>query len=365
MLKRLTCFFLLAVAFLAAGCDDGVAPVPTDTPFIEGTAADAQIGVVVNSTGNAVRFFQLADPDEVREVPLGASASVTPTGVAIREWKLAMPLGNAASVAIIDATDQRIERFFLFPSGNATGAAFTENGALLVANLSEDEVGRIALNQESDAIEHRVPVAPAPTHIEVAAGRAFVVSSNLDDSFAPLGPGVVTALDPVSLEVEGTVETGGTNATSAAVGPDGLLYVVNTGNYRDPGNLAVIDPATLERVEVVENIGVGPGSIIIDKDGLAYISGFFFGTLVFDTGSRRFVRGPGDPVCARLPEGGCRGAFSTAVAEDGRVYQAFFGSTSQGLAPWIFVYEAGTYALSDSIPSGQGPTAIRVTTFTR
>lgn len=365
MLRRTISFFVLAFALLSAACDDSVAPVPEDIPFIEGTAEDAQIGVVVNSTGNAVRFFQLADPAQVREVPLGASASVTPTGVAIRERKLAVPLGNAASVAIIDATDQRIERFFLFPSGNATGSAFTEDGALLVANLVDDEVGRITLDQESDAIEDRVSVAPAPTDIEVTGDRAFVVSGNLDENYAPLGPGIVTLLDPVSLEVEGTVETGGTNPSDAAVGPDGLLYVVNTGNFVDPGSLAVIDPATLERVDLVEQIGVGPGSIAIDDDGLAYISGFFFGTVVFDTGARSFVRGPGDPVCAPLPEGGCRGAFSTAVAADGNLYQAFFGSARQGLAPWIFVYEAGSHALTDSIPAGQGPTAIRITTFTR
>lgn len=361
-LRTATLALLLAVVTLV-GCDDGPVGPGSDRPFVEGTDSDPRIGLVVNSSGNALRFFQLGSPETIRVVPLGASSSVTPTGLSVRGRKVAVPLGNAASVAVIDAAEQSVERFFLFPSGNATGSAFAEDGSLLLANLTDDEVGRVTLGQAGDAIEQTVDVAPAPTDIEIVDGRALVISGNLDQNFVPLGPGVVTALDPTTLEVLGTAETGGTNPNDAAVGPDGLLYVVNTGNYVDPGSIVVIDPATLARLDVIDNAGVGPGSIAIGDDGLAYISGFFFGTLVLDTETRTFVRGPDDPLCAPLEDGGCRGAFDSAVTDDGTVYQLFFGSTKEGLAPWVFVYEPGSFALADSIDGGLGPSAIEIRIF--
>ena len=361
MLKRLSVLVLLA---LVQGCDDDpVEPGPVDRPFHQGTESDPRIGVVVNTLSSSLQLFQLGDPGQVREVALGASSAVTATGVATAEEALAVPLGNAASVAVIDPTTLRIDRFFLFPSGNATGAAFTGDGALLVANLLDDQVGRVTLDQPSDAIEALVDVAPGPTDIEIAGDRALVLSGNLDDSFVPIGPGIVTALDPVTLEVLGTVETGGENPTAAAVGPDGLLYVLNTGDYVSPATIAVIDPASMERIDLIEDTGVGPGALTIDERGLAYVSGFFLGTVILDTADRSWVRGPDDPVCAPLSGGGCRGAFDASAADDGRLYQAFFGSPSEGLPPWIFVYEPDTWVLTDSIPAGQGPATVRIAVF--
>lgn len=363
-IPRLPAALLLTAVALLAGCDDDDPVDPGgERPFFQGTEADPQIGLVVNSLDNTLTLFQLGDPAEIREIALGASSAVTATGVAAGARSVAVPLGNAASVALIDPETLRIDRFFLFPSGNATGAAFTPSGALLVANLLTDQVGRVTLDQESNTIDQLVDVAPAPTDIELSRGRALVLSGNLDDGFSPLGPGVVTALDPTTLEVLGTVETGGENPSASAVGPDGLLYVINTGDFVSPATLAVIDPTTLERVDLIEDVGVGAGAITVDGDGLAYISGFFLGTLVFDTVTRSWVRGTDDPVCAPLEGGGCRGAFDAVAGEDGRLYQAFFGSAGEGLAPWIFVYDPGSWALRDSIPSGQGPTAARIAVF--
>ena len=83
---------------------------------------------------------------------------------------------------------------------------------------------------------------------------------------------------------------------------------------------------------------------------------------MFNTATRTFVRGPNNPVCAKLANGSCRGAFATTTNANGDVYQAFFGSTSQGLAPYIFVYKASTFALTDSIAVGSGP-ALAIRTF--
>jgi DNA-binding beta-propeller fold protein YncE len=356
----------MAVILASAACgsdDTATGPDPAEPPFLAGTQDDPQIGLVVASLGRTLTMFQLGDPEERRTIALGASTSVTPVGMAVRGNRILVPLGNAASVALIDATTERVERFFLFASGNTSGSAWIDDRAALVSNLVSDQVGRITTDQSGDAIDQLVDVAPAPADILLAAGRAFVVSGNLGDDFLPLGNGIVTALDPTTLEVLGTIDTGGSNPQYGAVGPDGRLYVVNTGDFFTPGTMAVIDPVSLERTDLIEGMGVGPGAISIDDRGLAYVSGFFFGTIVFDTTRRSFVRGPDDPVCAPLEGGGCRGAFHARADRDGDLYQVFFGSPNEGLAPFTFVFDAETFALADSVPADGGPAAVAIQVF--
>jgi len=277
--------------------------------------------------------------------------------------RAAVPLGNAASVALIDLEGLRITRFFVFPKGNATGSAFADDTTLLAANFIDDYVGRATLNQASDSIRQTVNVAPGPIAIVMAAGRAAVVSSNLNENYVSIGNGVVTFLDPRTLQVQGVVQTGGTNSTDAAVGPDGLLYVVNTGDFVADGSVTIIDPRTMRVEATVGGFGPGPGSIHVDAQGLAYVSSFSTGTVVWNTRTRTFVRGPGNPLCARLPGGACRGAADATTDVQGNVYQAFFGSAAQNQAPQVFVYRPGDFALTDSISSVNGPIAVEVRSF--
>lgn len=349
---------LAAAAVLAtAACDSSTS---SEQPFI--LDGDSEVGVVVNSTGKSLTLFRV-DDGEARQIALGASSSVTPTGLSVRARRAAVPLGNAASVALIDLEKLAITRYFYFPQGNATGSVFADDTTLLAANLQDDYVGRATLRQATDSIRQRVNVAPAPTAIVMAGGRAAVVSGNLDANYVPLGNGIVTFLDPRTLQVQGTVQTGGTNPGDAAVGPDGLLYVVNTGDYVSDGSVTIINPTSMTVVATVGGFGSGPGSIHVDAAGLAYVSSFSAGTLVWNTRTRAFVRGKDNPVCAKLANGSCRGAFDATTDVQGNVYQAFFGSASQGLAPRVFVFRPGSFALADSIVSVNGPSALEVRSF--
>lgn len=358
---------LLLVAAVIGGCSDN-STAPTSRDFLQGTSSNPQIGLVVNTTGKALTLFQLGNPTETREIPFGASSAVTPVGLVFRGTHAVVPLGNAASAALVDLGGLRIERFFTFPSGNATGAAFVDDNTFLVVNLVGDYLGKVTLDQTDASITDTVSVAaPAPTAVVVSEGRAFVVSGNLDENFAPLGPGVVTVIDPATMVPIDTIQSGGTNSSAAAVGPDGLVYVLNTEDFVAAGSVTVIDPATLQVVGTFPGFGAGPGSIHIDADGLAYVSGFFTGTLVWNTATHAFVRDVNNPVCARLtnaPGTPCRGAFDATRASDGSIYQAFFGSASEALPPYVFVYSP-TYELVDSVSVGVGPVSIDIGTFTR
>ena len=339
-----------------------VALLVEELEFLDGTVGDPQIGIIVNSGGNAVRLFRLGDPDERRDIALGASSAVTPTGISIRGETGAVPLGNAASVAVIDLRSRQIASFFLFESGNASGSAFVDDTTVLVANQQTDQVGRFVLGQAGATITDLVPVTEFPTSV-VAFNEsvAFVISANLDDNFASAGDGVVTAIDAVGMTV--TVETGGTNPQFGVMGPDGMLYVMNTGDYASPSTLAIIDPGALERVQVVGGFPAGSGHVHISEDGTLYASAFFAGTVAWDTATRTFVRPGSDPICAPLEGGGCRGAFAAHTAADGSLYQTFFGSTREGLPPQVFRYEPGSYALADSIDAGSGPVGLEIRSF--
>lgn len=351
-----------ALAAIAAACSSD-STGPTARGFLDGTSTNPQIGVVLNSTGKSLVLFQLGSPDSTRQLALGTSSTVTPVGFSIRGHRVAVPLGDAASVALVDLDALTAQRFFLFARGNATGSAFVDDTTVIAANLLGGYVGKFTVGQTSDSITDTVTVAPAPTAVAIAGGRAFIISANYDANYNTLGNGIVTAIDPATMHVLGSVETGGTNASDAAVGPDGKLYVLNTGDYVDPGSVTIIDPSTLSVVSTVPNMGVGPGAISIDSTGLAYISGFYFGTIVWNTQTQTFVRGADDPVCAPIAAGGCRGAFASTADAAGDLYQAFFGSAADGLPPYVFVYHVGSYALTDSVTVGSGPAAIAIRTF--
>jgi hypothetical protein len=352
---------LLAFALVTVGCN-GTSLTEPVLGFLDGTSDNAQIGLVVNSLERSVKLFHLGDPTEHRDIALGESSQITPVALSLRGRRAVIPLGNAASVALVDLEELRVERFFLFPSGNATGSAFVDDRTIVVTNLIDDVVGLVSVDQVGDDIDQILSVAPAPASILTSNGRILVISSNLDENFTPIGDGVVTVVDPATFEIIGTVPTGGTNPQSAALGPDGLLYVVNTEDFVSSGSIAVIDPVSLQLVDNIPGIGVGPGAIYIDADGLAYVSGFFLGTVVIDTGSHNFLRGPDDPVCVRF-EGSCLGVFDAETDADGNIYQVFFGSPAQDLPPFVYVFGRGNYELVDSVAVGMGASSIDIRSF--
>ncbi|HWK89131.1 MAG TPA: hypothetical protein VNP72_04025, partial [Longimicrobium sp.] len=160
---------LLLGALAVAACEND--PTTSDDRFLDGARGNAEIGLVLNSLEKSLTLFQLGDPDERREIPFGASAAVTPVSFSVRGERAAVPLGNAASVALLDLRTQRIGRFFVMPQGNATGSAFADDTTVLAANFLDDYVGRFTAGQPGDAITQTVAVAPAPAEIEVVGSR--------------------------------------------------------------------------------------------------------------------------------------------------------------------------------------------------
>lgn len=359
-MKRFAVVSATVLAVTACGSDTSTAP---KHGFLSG-----QVALVVNSTGRAVTLFQTASSTTQETVQLGASSSITPVDASIRGTMAVVPLGDAASAALIDLTKPAITKYFLYPGGFATGSAWVDDTTFLVDNTGSGTVGKVTVNQNSDSISDTVAVTPQPAAIVMSGSTAYVISSNLDANGNSLGPGELTAINPSTMTITGTLTLPGTNSSAGALGPDGKLYILNTGDFMSPGSMSIVNPATLTIEQTVTNMIVGPGAIYIDANGLAYISSFFTGTVIYNTTTGAYVRGPSNPVCAPLPNnGGCRGAFDAETDSKGNVYQVFFGSAASGNIPaypgQVFVYAAGTYALVDSVAVGQGPSAIRIASY--
>jgi YVTN family beta-propeller protein len=359
--RQTACATIVVIATAAGVAACGNAPTAGRiSKFLNGANGNNQIGLVVNSLGRSLTLFQLGRPTAQEQVAFGASNAITPVGIAVRGTTALVPLGDAASVALLDLDAPSVLRIYLFPSGNATGQAYVDDTTALAANTLTNVVGRFTTAQASDSITQTVSVAPSPGDIQVANGAAYVTSANLDSSYNPIGNGIVTKLNAATLAVLATGPTTGTNSTAATIGPDGHLYVVNTGDYVSQSTVTVMDTATLAVLATIPNAGVGAGAIAIDANGLAYISSFYSGTVIYNTGTSTYVRGIGNPLCVTAG-GNCLGAFDARPDAAGDVYQTFFGTQSQPSI--IYVYAHGTYVLTDSITVGQGPAGLRIATF--
>lgn len=351
---------LLLVAILAAGCSSDDAP---DRTFLDGTEDDPGIAISVGSIGTTLLLLQTGNPDERLEIPLGTSSDITAVGFSVRDRMAAVPLGNAASVALVDLEAGTIDRYFTFPAGNATGSAWVDDETVIACNQLTDVCGRFTVDQADDEMTLSDALTPFPTAVAATAGRVFVVSSNLDDSYVPAGPGVVTELDPATLEVVRTF-TVGTNPQYGGINVDGKLYVVNSGDWgMANGSVSVINLTTNEVEDEVTGFGDFPGPVSFDGNGLLAVSSFSFGSVVWNATLGTFVRGADNPVCAPAT-GGCRTASDGAFAPNGNFYQSFFGSAAAALPAYYFVYDGTTFALQDSIPVPVGPSGLQVLDFT-
>src|SRR5579862_1252382 len=100
---------LVSLALVATACGSDNATAPKG--FLHG-----QVGIIVNSTGRALTMFQLTSPDSQRTLSLGGSNAITPVDASVRGTVALVPLGDAASAALVDLTKPSITRIFVYPS---------------------------------------------------------------------------------------------------------------------------------------------------------------------------------------------------------------------------------------------------------
>ncbi len=331
----------LLAAGLAAACADTIAPL----------ADPVEVLLVVNRTSNTLSIVPVETPDAAVQVSLGGVGSDATT-LAARDGIAIVPLGPGDGISVVDLRLGVVQTRVPLPGSGTTGAAIVDDSIAYVGSPARNTLTRVNfLTGESLDI----PVGQYPQAVIFTRGRLFVLNGNLDPMRQPLGESWITVIDPATNAPASGVDsiplTGPGNASSGAVGGDGLLYVVSTGSTLEgEGRLSIVDP--VERVEVASFSGLGraPGQVATDGEARVLVSSVTEGLLVFDADSNKVIRGAGEGI----PIPG-----NTAVAIDSRrrVYAVESGACG-GLTP------GRAHVLSDdleddvrTLPLGRCPSA--------
>jgi hypothetical protein len=304
----------IAAAGLALGCADTNAPLPEPTEVL----------LVVNSTANTLSIVPVEASGQVVSVPLGGTTP-TPVGVSARKSIAIVPLGLDNAVAVVDLHTAKVIHTIPLPANSgATGSTIVDDSIAYVGNPNLNTVSRV---NYLTGVTTDVAVGTFPQGLIFTRGKVFVLNGNLAN-FAPVGPSWLTVLDPVTnaraTGGDSIPLTGPGNAGFAEVGSDGLLYVMNTGDYfSGEGRLSVVDPLARTELASHTGFGTGPGNLASDGGSHLFVSSFSEGVMEFDLDSNKVVRGAGHGL--PVPD-------NSAVAADskGRLYAIESGPCSGG-----------------------------------
>lgn len=328
-----------ALALAACGTDSPSEPAPTPT---------AEVGVIVNSQDHSLSVFSVDEPQSVTTIGLGPDGS--PVTVAARGAIAVIPLGTFPAAAVVDLRTAAVVDTVGLPEGSgATGVAFLNDSIALVANSGRNSVSPIHVGRGEPGEE--LAVGGYPQAIVAVEDTAWVLNAELGDDFQPTGPGTISLVAGDPLQVVRTDTLSATNPGSGIVGPDGRLYIVNSGRFGEgEGSVSVVDRATLEEVAHIDGFGDFPGSIAIDADGRAYVGSFAYGMAVWDTQTREFIRDPSEAV----EPGGIPSTSGIAIDSEGRLYALEPNCSEPGTAYRL----SASYEVEETILSGICPLAI-------
>lgn len=328
--------------FTSAACseDSGIVP-PEPSPD------PVPVGLVLASVDRTLTVFPVDSPAVSRGISLGTMG--TPTTMAVRGQTVAVPMGEGSTVTVVDLGSEAVTTTIALDAGSgATGIAYVNDSVAIVANPGLNSV--TSINTSSGAVVNSAPVGDSPSAVAVRGARAFVANRTLANS-VPAGPGSVTVIDAASLSTVTTITLTGVGPTALGFGPDGRLYVLNSGiSGADNASLSVIDPNTLTEVAHYAGFGESPTSMVFGHDGTLYAASAAFGVLAWRAGTRTFARAPSQAITPA----GATSAAAVGVDEGGRLYALAASCSGPSVAHRL----DASYAVTTSIAVGSCPTSI-------
>jgi len=315
---------LTAAATLVAGCAEPNPPLPPPQEVL----------VVANSTAPSLSVASIS--------PTGPEGTVSLSGTAVGSIAAfgpillaALPLDDAVDVVALEGLQVRATVGLPAGSG-ATGAAVLNDSVAYVANPNLNTITRIDLVTGDTA---SLAVGTYPQGLIGTRGSLFVINGNVmscaqPGGLCPVGPSWLTVVDPETNDLDSGVDSipmlGPGNARYAAVGADGLLYVMNRG-IDSESQLSIIDPVGRREVASFGGFGTNPGQLGADHGERIIISSTTDGVMEFNTRARTVDRGAGSGVAVQdnsglavdgsfrtyaVQSGGCAGSAGQAVVLD-------------------------------------------------
>ncbi|MEO8449888.1 MAG: hypothetical protein ABI647_08870 [Gemmatimonadota bacterium] len=295
VLERLSRLGLpVAGAFLAA-CAATTAPTPPPRETL----------LILNGGENSLSLIPTDSVTNGIKVPLGA-LSAPAQDVAARRGIALVAGGAADQLLVVDLQARTVLRSIALTRGSgASSVTIVTDEIAYVTNPSLNTVTRVNYVNGDTA---SVAVGQTPSASVLARGRLFVVNANLGPCEGsapgpcPIGASWITVIDPGTNQHATGRDSiglpGPGNATAADIGPDGLIYIVNTGAGTDsvPGRLSIVDPVQRQEVGNFSGFGPVPGHLATDGQERLFVTSVRDGLMEFNVRTRRVVRGAGNGI---------------------------------------------------------------------
>ncbi len=343
--------FGLLLTTCVAACAPTTGPVSLPTDVL----------VVLDRDERALRLVVVDSTDLMVTIPLGAGTGA-PTTLAVRGGMAAVGFGTGGRILIVDLIRREVTATIVTGLGESSPIAsvfITEDGEGYAASPVANLITRFTL---SGAAEQIPGVSHGPQAFGLARGRVFFVNGNRQGCFpvrpdCPNTPSWLSPFDRSTPILDSIPLLGPGNAVAAALGGDGLLYVLNAGTGGPvERRLSALDPVRQREVASFGGIGVKPLYMASDGGERLLLASDAEGLMVFNTRTRSLDRGAGSAIPTQQPRG---------VAFDGlgRGYVLEAGSCdASGATGRVRVF--GTDLVERrAITTGACPVAIAVTEF--
>ena len=314
------------LAALTGACAATTAPVPPPEERL----------VVVNAGDNSLTLVSVDSTEALGRIQLGP-VDGAPVDVAARGETAVVAAAGLDEVVVADLRAKTIRRVIrLAPGSRPSAVTFVSDVVVYVANAGTNTVTRINIASGDTA---SVAVGTYPRDLVLTRGRLFVVNGNVAPCAAgtcSVGPSWLSVVDPQTnasaVGIDSIPLAAQGNARSAALGGDGLLYVVNTGDVGSSlqGRLTIVDPIRREEVGNFGGFGFVPLGLASDGSDRLFVTSTRDGLMEFNTRGRRVVRGAGQGVLVT-------DNVAAAVDLQGRIY-AVEGTCSAGLVGRLRIF---------------------------
>lgn len=334
------------LAAVIVGCAPTTGPLspPFEVLVVLDRDARSLLLVPVDSTALAVT------------ISLGVIAG-EPTTLGVRGAVAAIGFDNTDAIVIVDLVQRIPLRTITINATPPIAAlAFAPNG---IGYAALPRPNRVTTFDPATGQVIPTIVTGGPQGFAFARGAVFVVLGNRQSCyplpFPPNCPTTSSWLAPLEgvAPFDSIPLPGPGNASSAAVGTDGLLYVLSRGNGDVDGRLSVVDPVQRQEIASFSGLGVFPEYLASDGGDRMLIASRAEGLMVFDTRDRRVVRGAGAGVPLDAP----RGVLADAL---GRIYVLEAGPCVGGAVGQVRVFGSDLVSRR-AIATGSCPVAMALT----
>lgn len=269
---------------------------------------------VVNGTSETLSRINLSTMNVQNHV---LTTGPVPNQIAYYDGLLYLVNSGSASFQVIEPeTPATIAEIPLPVNSNPLNCDFW-NGNALVSGFITNSVYRIDLT--SRQIEATYHVGQSPAGVLVYNDHLFVAITAFNPNDFSFGQGKVTKVDLIANQVIGSINVG-KNPQFLAIGTDGILNVICTGDYvSHRGKIYFVEPSTLS---VIDSLSTGgdPLQAEINRYGIGFISaGGWSGAghvFCYDAISRTLLRGESNPILVST------GAMGLAIDSLGFIYSA-------------------------------------------